>query len=400
MSNVKIACAYKKLVPAKELKPYARNRNKHPKEQIERLAKLIEAHGLRHPIIVSTLSGEVIAGNGRLEALKLLKVKEIPVDYQEFPDANAEYAFSVSDNAVALWAELDISGINADIPDLGPFDIELLGIKNFEIEVADKEGLTDEDAIPEKVEPRTKLGDIYKLGNHRLMCGDSTSIDAVEALMDGEKADMVFTDPPYGVGVGTKRNVGGASNIAKRGDYTPIIGDETTQTAADAYNLCAGMGIETLIFWGGNHYCSALPGSSCWIVWDKQNTGDFADAELAWTNQRTAVRVFKHMWNGMIKASERGEARVHPTQKPIALAEWSFENYGQPKSVLDLFGGSGSTLIACEKTNRKCFMAELDPHYCSVIIERWCAFTGQMAYLINDDGTETSWEEIKRERSE
>lgn len=133
MSNVKIACAYKKLVPAKELKPYARNRNKHPKEQIERLAKLIEAHGLRHPIIVSTLSGEVIAGNGRLEALKLLKVKEIPVDYQEFPDANAEYAFSVSDNAVALWAELDISGINADIPDLGPFDIELLGIKNFGI---------------------------------------------------------------------------------------------------------------------------------------------------------------------------------------------------------------------------------------------------------------------------
>jgi len=134
---IEIKCAYTRLVPVAELKPYGRNRNKHPKEQIERLAKLIEAHGLRHPVIVSNLSGEVVAGNGRLEALKLLKANEIPVDYQDFTDADAEYTFSVSDNAVALWAELDLSGINADIPNLGPFDIELLGITDFTVDVAE-----------------------------------------------------------------------------------------------------------------------------------------------------------------------------------------------------------------------------------------------------------------------
>lgn len=144
MAEPVIKCAYTKLVPVGELKPYSRNRNKHPVEQIKRLAKLIEAHGLRHPIIVSTLSGEVIAGNGRLEALKLLGAKEIPVDYQEFTDADAEYTFSVSDNAVALWAELDLSGINADIPDLGPFDIELLGIKDFTLDPSQDEPIKEQ----------------------------------------------------------------------------------------------------------------------------------------------------------------------------------------------------------------------------------------------------------------
>jgi len=115
-------------------------------------------------------------------------------------------------------------------------------------------------------------------------------------------------------------------------------------------------------------------------VWDKENTGDFADCELAWTNQKTAVRKFEHMWNGMVKASECGQKRVHPTQKPVALAAWCFDRYGaECASVLDLFGGSGSTLIACEQKNKSGYIMELSTDYCDVIVRRWQEFTGKQA---------------------
>lgn len=390
---MKTRCEYKKLVPLNELKPHPKNRNRHGDDQVSRLAHIFEYQGIRHPIIVSNLSGFIVAGHGRLAAATKLGFKEFPVDYQDFGSEEEEYAFLVSDNAVALWAELDLSGINADIGDLGPdFDIDLLGIKNFTIEVADKEGLTDEDEIPEFVEPKTKIGDIYKLGNHRLMCGDSVAMTDIDALLDGAKIDMAYCDPPYGADiVSSKLSAGGdkpfgnignmEGKAVKAGVYAPILGDETTDTAKDSFVLCSTLS-KTQVFWGAQYYAETLPPCSGWIVWDKQTDGSLGDGELAYTNQKRAIRIFQHKWSGMIKASERGERRVHPTQKPIALAVWCFENYGEPKNVLDLFGGSGSTLIACEKTNRKCFMMELSPNYCDVIIARWEKFTGKTAELM------------------
>jgi DNA modification methylase len=215
--------------------------------------------------------------------------------------------------------------------------------------------------------------------------------------MDGNKADMVFTDPPYGIDIVQNNQIGGGGafgvgKAAKKGGknikankYTPIIGDNTTDIAVAAIGIIKTLEADVEIIWGGNYYATHLDDSNCWIVWDKE-TGDstFADAELAWTNQKTKVRIFKHRWSGMVKASEHGQARVHPTQKPIALAEWSFENYGDKAvNIIDLFGGSGSTLIACEKTKRKCFMMELDEKYCDVIIKRWQDFTGKEATLEN-----------------
>ena len=209
---------------------------------------------------------------------------------------------------------------------------------------------------------------------------------------------MVFTDPPYGMKVvkkdgnnnGLGEAIDGVVGVTARGKYRPVIGDDSTKTATDAYALCAGLGIPIQVFWGANFYAEALPPSSGWIVWDKENgEGFFADGELAWTNDDKQLRIFRHQWKGMIRDSERGQKRVHPTQKPIALAEWSFENYGKPKSVLDLFGGSGSTLIACEKTNRKCFMLELDPVYIDTIISRWCKYTGQTK--VKRNGEEIEW---------
>ncbi len=384
------------LVHINDIKPNPKNRNQHSDEQIDHLVKQFRYQGFRSPLIVSNRSGLLVAGHGRLLAAIRAKGTHVPVIYQDFEDEAHEFAFGVAENATQSWSELDLSGINADLPDFGPeLDIEMLGIKDFVLEPLDKlDPQCDEDEIPEHVEPRTKLGDIYHLGRHRLMCGDSTSIDAVEKLMAGEKVDMVFTDPPYGMNVvqsdgkacGLEKGTVGIEGAAKRGTYSPVIGDDSTQTAVDAYSLCAGIGIKTLVFWGANFYAEALPASSGWICWDKDNgEGFFADGELAWTNTDRQLRIFKHQWKGMIKASEMGQKRVHPTQKPIALAEWTFEKYSpESRSVLDLFGGSGSTLIACEKTNRRCFMSELDPHYVDVIAQRWMKFSGKMAYLIED----------------
>lgn len=386
---MKIHCEFKELVETLKIKPYPKNRNKHSKEQIERLAKLIQHHGFRHPIIVSNLSGCIIAGHGRWEAAKLLKLDKIPVDYQDFENEDAEYLFSVSDNAISEWSELDLSAINIDIPDIGPFDIDLLGLKDFSVEPLDKfiPGC-DEDEIPQPKETICKKGDLWQLGKHRLLCADSTQITDVEKLMNGEKADMIFTDPPYGINENTDRDFASRTRLAKGGIFDKIINDNNTDCAIDAWNLCKSLNIKYSIFWGANHYASKIESSPSWIVWDKrveEKEHDFnSDCELAWCNgYNKSVRIFRHKWKGLIKESEHGEKRIHPTQKPIALAEWCFENYGNPNIVLDLFLGSGSTLIACEKTNRICYGIEIDPHYCSVIIERWEKYSGKKAELIN-----------------
>jgi DNA modification methylase len=224
------------------------------------------------------------------------------------------------------------------------------------------------------------------------MCGDSTIVDAVDRLMDGAKADMVFTDPPYGIAHSGK----GITGIGEGNDFGEIMGDQDVSVAIDSYRLCSGQWPDAqLIFWGANYYPSVLPDGHGWIVWDKQREGDtFSGAELAFINGGVRVDVFRHMWHGMIKASEQGQKRVHPTQKPIALSEWCFARYGDPSTVLDLFGGSGSTLIACEKTARYCRMMELDPKYCDVIITRWQEFTGKQAV----HKTGKSFAEIAMER--
>lgn len=385
------------LIKIKDLKLHPKHRNKHPQDQVERLAKILKYQGWRYPVKISKRSGTVTSGAGRILAAKFNKWDEVPVSYQDYDDETQEYADVQSDNAIASWSELDFSAINLDVGELGPdFDIDLLGIKNFTVDVADKD-LGDEDEVPEHVEPTTKLGDVYQLGSHRLMCGDSTSIDAVDKLMNGEKADMVFTDPPYGMsvvkadgnidgnrvgknGYGEKGQYG---KEAKCGVYKPIIGDDKPFDPNPIFGLAP-----LQIIWGANHFSEKLPTSPHWIVWNKEmpEGTDFSGAELAWTNiDKKAVKVYKFSWAGMTREGNRKDEltkRVHPTQKPVGLFEKILNDY-DPKSVIDVYGGSGSTLIACEKTDRKCFMMELDPHYCDVIVARWEKYTGKKAELLN-----------------
>lgn len=392
-----IRCLYDKLVPTSELKPHPKNRNSHPEDQIKRLAKILEYQGFRYPIKVSKLSGYITSGHGRLEAAKLNGWTEVPVNLQDYEDETQEYADLQADNAIASWAELDFSGINADLGDLGPdFDIDLLGIKNFEIDVADKEPGCDEDEVPEKVEPKTKLGDIYKLGNHRLMCGDSTSIDAVEKLMDGQKADMVFTDPPYlqqkvGGGYIGRQAIGHDLEEAELNDFDPN-GFFSVLTVLDAPSTYA-FGSKRLILpylqyyessgrlWDLLAMCKKNPMPSKgnnwlpdveWLFFSRKSGAYFDDGQDFESYFRAREIV--------IKPREFG----HPTEKQVGFIE-PYMRISSPNNgkVVDLFGGSGSTLIACEKTNRKCFMMELDPHYCDVIVARWEKYTGQKAELIN-----------------
>lgn len=192
--------------------------------------------------------------------------------------------------------------------------------------------------------------------------------------MNGVKADMVFTDPPYGMNAVSK------SGVLSEKYKTDIMNDDNNEVVINSFNLCKEHFKDIKqVWWGANYYTECLPSAECWIVWDKNNGGsDQTDCELAWTNFRSVVRQFT-------MASEKTN-RVHPTQKPLNLIAQIFEKFDKNKeynNIVDLFGGSGSTLIACEQLNRKCYMMELDPHYIDVIIQRWENFTGKKAIKLN-----------------
>ena len=369
--------------PIDKLIEYARNPRKND-HAVDRVAAAIREFGFRVPVVAKS-DGTVVDGHLRLKAAKKLGLTEVPVVLADDMTDLQIKAFRLSVNKMAELAEWDdeLLAIEfAELADAG-FDNLLTGFTQDEIDALTPEqipeGLTDEDAVPElQAEPVSKLGDVWLLGKHRVMCGDSTSIDSVEALLDGASIDMVFTDPPYGISHSGK---GITANGVEGNDFGEIMGDSDISVAVDSFNLASGLLPDaTLIFWGANYYASALPNGFGWLVWDKEREGDtFSGAELAFVNKGVRLDVFRHRWHGMVKASEQGQKRVHPTQKPIALAEWCFDHYGKPLAVLDLFGGSGSTLIACEKTGRHARLMELDPKYVDVIVRRWQEFTGKQA---------------------
>jgi DNA modification methylase len=378
------------MVPINKIIPNEKNNNIHTEEQKRYARKIFEYQGFRSPLLISNRTGKLVAGHLRLEIAKEKGVTELPCMFQDFDSEEQEYAHLTADNALAAQSSLDFGQINSDILEFGPFDIELLGIKDFVIEPIEKlEPQCDEDEVSEVVHPITRKGDLWLLGNHRLMCGDSTMIDDVERLINGEKADC-YIDPPYGISYKSPSG----SGLTKRGDYQIIKGDDKEFDPSFFIGF-----FEKIISWGANHYCSRLPNSAQWLVWDKRE-GDAinnnSDCELAWCNFGGSARLFHHKWNGMIKASEKKEKRLHPTQKPISLHEWVFDICDLSKNIFDGFLGSGSTLIACEKTNRKCYGMELDEKYCDVILERFLNYSGKMPIL---ESTGETYAELKQKRA-
>lgn len=393
--------------PVGKLVPYDKNPRTHSPEQISQIAASIVEFGFLNPILVDTAAG-IIAGHGRLQAAKQLGLKQVPVVVLDHLTEAQKRAYVIADNKLALNAGWDEDLLRSEMAALAAedFDLPIIGFSDDELAglLADPTvaaGNTDEDAVPEvPVTPVSKPGDVWKLGNHRLLCGDSTVLANVEKVLDGALADMVFTDPPYNV------DYGNTPKDKLRGTNRTILNDNLGEGFEQfLYDSCLNM---LLVCKGAIYVCMssselhtlqkafvAAGGKwSTFIIWAK-NTFTLGRADY----QRQYEPILygwkqgaDHFWCG---ARDQGDVwfvnkpvrnELHPTMKPVELVERAIQNSSKSRDiVLDCFGGSGTTLIACEKLNRQCRMIELDPKYADVIIKRWEEFTGKKAELVIED---------------
>jgi len=375
------------LWPLTRLKPYERNARTHSADQVAQIAASIVEFGFTNPLLVDSSDG-IIAGHGRLQAAQELGLSTVPVVVLDHLSDRQRRAYILADNQLALNAGWDLELLRTELQDLvaDDFDLSVIGFSDEElsdllpeIEELAPEEQGDPDEIPEPpAEPITKPGDLWILGNHRLLCGDSTNTLALERLMDGKKADMVFTDPPYGMNLDTDYSKMGTSTKS----YKPVHDDDKPFDAGAMMRLLPS---PVWYIWGADYFCDSIPnwaeGST--LVWAKAHSEDenkvFGSSfELCWRYPKSKKEIWFvrriHMTDEHLKA--------HPTQKPCDLPVRAIEKDSKPgQLIVDLFGGSGTTLIACEKTSRHCRMMELDPAYCDVIVQRWQQFTGKLAVL-------------------
>jgi DNA modification methylase len=400
-----------------DLIPAAYNPRKLSDEQKKQLNKSLTKFGYVETIDINT-DNTVIGGHQRLEVLADLGYDEIEVRVPERKLTKKE------EKELNLRLNKNLGEFDYDLLGNGEFEIELLEDVGFDAEelesifpdeLGENEVVEDEPPAVDDVEPIAKLGDLWQLGRHRLLCGDCTIKENVELLLDNQKINLLVTDPPYGINVvknkkiggrgafGGKKNYNGSNNI-KANNYPEVLGDNDTVSAKNMYDLCILFEIENKIIWGGNYFTDFLPVSRGWLAWDKIDgvegtTKNFSDIELAWTTFNKPARIFRHRWQGLLKASEHTEKRVHPTQKPIALIAECLKYYEAGEKILDPFLGSGSTLIACEQTDRICYGCELEPAYVSVTILRWIKFMRDSGkeneIAIHCNGKSIDYNEIK-----
>lgn len=370
-----------------ELIPYAQNPRCND-ASVDAVASSIHEFGFNVPLVIDS-SNVLITGHTKLKAAKKLGLKTVPCILADTLTPAQVKAYRLADNKVSelsTWDDKLLESELAQLDDL-QFDMTQFGFDELSEDLQDDETSDDAPEVDSSDDTRVHRGEVWQLGRHRLMCGDATSHDDLSLLIEGKTIDLCLTDPPYGISVvGTDKTVGNKGfGICKHGAYRPIISDESTDTAQNAYLVVKDVA-KRLIFWGGNYFLDFLPASDSWLIWDKRcdsgivNT--YADGEMAWCSFHTPVRIYHQLWNGMIRDGEH-DKRVHPTQKPIRLLSEILRDFSENDgTVLDVFGGSGSTLIACEKENRQCYMMELDAHYCDVILKRWETETGQEAHRL------------------
>ena len=354
-----------------KLIPYENNARTHSEEQVEKIMRSIEEFGFINPVLIDGDFG-IIAGHGRVMGAKRLGMTEVPCLFIEDLTEAQKRAYILADNKLALDGGWDDEILKIELAELNAmdFDITLTGFELEDIELDDySSGVVEEDDYDAEppAEPKTKLGDIWQLGRHRLMCGDSTDKATVEKLMNGNKADMVMTDPPYGINA-EKMTMGTGQRDFHRGEDWDSERPDISIIFDIAPLICV---------WGGNYFADKLPITNDWLIWHKKNDGlSFSECELAWTNFGINCRHISHHWGN--------EKKQHITMKPLSVIAWAIERAKEKANIIvDLFGGSGTTLIACEQLDRTCFMMELDPKYCDVIIDRWEQLTGEKAVLVN-----------------
>ncbi|WP_395007301.1 site-specific DNA-methyltransferase [Undibacterium sp.] len=380
--------------------PYARNSRTHSDAQVAQIAASIKEFGFTNPVLIDA-DGGIIAGHGRVMAARMLKLDGVPCVRLEHLTNTQKRAYIIADNKLALNAGWDDSLLNLEFDDLkdAGFDLDLTGFTQEEIDEllpeTISEGLTDEDDVPEvRPDPVSKLGDVWLLGNHRVMCGDSTSIESVEALMNGVLADQLITDPPYNV-----------AYTGKTKEALTIKNDSMTDDTFRQFLMDAFVSADAVLKSGAVFYIWHADSEGYNFRGACKDAGWTVRQCLIWKKQQLVLGRQDYHWkhepclygwkdgSAHLWATDRKQTTIlefdrphrngpHPTMKPVELIEYQVLNNTKGQDVvLDIFGGGGSTLIACEKSGRHGCLMELDPKYVDVIVRRWQEFTGKNATL-------------------
>lgn len=404
--TIPITCKSDQLIPITQLENFQGKLKAIDEQSFNKLKESIVKYGFSFPIFV--WGKKILDGHQRLAAVKRLIDDGYSIKGDKLPivDIIAKSEQEAAEKLLLInsrYARIDQSGFDAFIAD---FEIDLADFSGlleipdveFDFDVAGSgyDGNTDPDEVPD-VQPDivSKRGDIWILGKHRLMCGDSTNIEDVEKLMNGEKADMVFTDPPYGIDLD-------ANHINRLGDNGHLFYDGKVRVTNKFKNIINDNkhfdasfllhyfeDTKEIFLWGANNFINGVKGGS-WICWDKKITPELdrqvsSDFELAWSKNKHKYTMFRCTWTGCYGHNLKldGPRKVHPTQKPIKLIVEIFNKpwFKDLDLCIDLYSGSGSILISCEKTNRKCYAMEISEKYVDVAVRRWQDFTGQQAVL-------------------
>ena len=377
-------------VDSNSIKPYKNNAKMHPEEQIEQIMKSIEEFGMDDPIGI--WKDEIVEGHGRLIACQKLGMKEVPIIRLNHLTDEERKAYTLAHNKLTMNSDFDIDILNDELMNFETIDMTEFGF-DLDFDTGEEPEVVEDEVPDVPEEPKAKLGDIYQLGNHRLMCGDSTSEEDVEKLMNGVKADMVFTDPPYNVayeGGSKKREMIkndkmdnfydflydvyiNCYNFMKEGSPIYVCHSELERVNFTKAFADVGFKMSSIIIWAKNNSTFSM---------NKDYKQKHEPIIYGWKEG-------KHTWVGgncedtLWEIKRPVKSDLHPTMKPIELCARAINNSSNKNNIIyEPFGGSGSTLIASEQTNRICYCMELDPKYVDVIIERWENFTGEKAIKI------------------
>lgn len=385
--------------PIQDIIPYINNPRNND-NAVDAVASSIAEFGFKVPIVIDK-NNVIITGHTRHKAAQKLGYDKVPCILADDLTEQQIKAFRLADNKVGELATWNLDMLDIELDAITELDMIDFGFESFGDDDTEQKRDIEEDEIPDVPdEPTAKLGDIYQLGRHRLICGDSTDAKVIEALMDGKKADFILSDPPYGMKLdtdfstikGSEKSLG-KKNSVEGNKYKKVIGDnedfkpELITTFFNNFGYC-----KEIFLFGADYFAELLPDKNdgSWLVWDKRKENQ-ADAigsefELIWSRTKHKRRMLRHDWFGFLSSQNGADARnrVHPTQKPITLLADILEQWGKDaQNVVDLYGGSGSTLMACQQLDKTCFICELDPHYIDVIIARWENSTGEKAIKIN-----------------
>ncbi len=383
-------------VPASSLRANPKNWRQHPKAQQQAMAGILREIGYADALLArETPDGlELIDGHLRAETTPDAMVPVLILDVTE--DEADKILLTLDPLAAMATANKDALQALLESVHTTDDDVQALldSVAQSNRVLLAHEGLTDPDDVPDVPdEPTSKLGDLWLLGEHRLLCGDATNADDVGRLLDGNVPGAIVTDPPYGMHLdtdwsgirGTDQSLGFKKNIKGKA-YPPVIGDDAPYDPAPMLDLLATEVGEVFLF-GPDYYAERIPDRDVgsWMVWDKrkesQADGFGSEFELIWSRQRHKKRVLRHEWFGFLREGEHNEARSHPTQKPVTLITDIIEQWCPGAIVADPYAGSGTTLIACERLGRRCYAMEIEPRYVDVAVRRWEQFTGKTAVL-------------------